>query len=290
MDMRYTVGTNEYKRMTTDELRDAFLVDLFEDGKLNLLYCEVERSIVGAAVPTIGKPLVLEAGKELAADFFCQRREVGVLNIGGSGTVTVDGTEYSMDNLDGLYIGRGSKNITFTSADADSPARFHLLSYPAHTEYPTTQAKKADANAIDLGTLEDSNKRTIYQYIHENGIKSCQLVMGFTVMEPGSVWNTMPCHTHERRTEVYMYFGLDQASRVFHFMGPAGETRHIAVADGQAVISPMWSIHSGCGTKAYTFCWGMGGENQRFDDMDHVAIQDIGSVKRSMKSMKDGNR
>lgn len=274
MDVRYTVSKNEYKRMTTQELRDTFLIDLFETGKINLLYCEVERAIVGAAIPTTDN-LSLEAGKELAADYFCQRREVGILNIGGNGTVTVDGTEYQMENLDGLYIGRGSKDISFASADATTPARYYLISYPAHTEYPTTQAKKADANAIKLGTIEDSNKRTIYQYIHENGIKSCQLVMGFTALEPGCVWNTMPCHTHERRTEVYMYFGLDEASKVFHMMGPSNETRHIAVSNEQAIISPMWSIHSGCGTKAYTFCWGMGGENQRFDDMDHIAIEDL---------------
>ncbi len=274
MNMRYTVGKNEYKRMTTQELRDAFLIDLFEAGKLNLLYCEVERSIVGAAVPTAGS-LALEAGKELASDYFCQRREVGVLNIGGNGTVTVDGTEYPMENLDGLYIGRGSQEVVFDSASGDDPARFYLISYPAHTEYPTVQAKKADANAIEMGSMEDSNKRTIYQYIHENGIKSCQLVMGFTALEPGSVWNTMPCHTHERRTEVYLYFGLDENTRVFHMMGPGDETRHLVVSDAQAVISPMWSIHSGCGTKAYTFCWGMGGENQRFDDMDHIQVKDL---------------
>lgn len=274
MDIRYTIGKNEYKRMTTDELRDAFMVDLFEAGDLNLLYCEVERAIVGAAVPTVAK-LSLEAGKELAADYFCQRREVGVLNIGAVGTVTVDGTKYTMENLDGLYIGRGSKEIVFESDAADDPARFYLISYPAHTEYPTTLAKKADANALNLGSVEDANKRTIYQYIHENGVKSCQLVMGFTALEPGSVWNTMPCHTHERRTEVYLYFGLDDESRVFHMMGPGDETRHIVMANEQAVISPMWSIHSGCGTKAYTFCWGMGGENQRFDDMDHIQIADL---------------
>lgn len=274
MDIRYTIGKNESKRMTTDELRDAFMVDLFEAGDLNLLYCEVERAIVGAAVPTVAK-LSLEAGKELAADYFCQRREVGVLNIGAVGTVTVDGTKYTMENLDGLYIGRGSKEIIFESDAADDPARFYLISYPAHTEYPTTLAKKADANALNLGSVEDANKRTIYQYIHENGVKSCQLVMGFTALEPGSVWNTMPCHTHERRTEVYLYFGLDDESRVFHMMGPGDETRHIVMANEQAVISPMWSIHSGCGTKAYTFCWGMGGENQHFDDMDHIQIADL---------------
>jgi 4-deoxy-L-threo-5-hexosulose-uronate ketol-isomerase len=274
MKTRYTVGKNEYKRMTTNELREAFMVDLFETGTINLLYCEVERAIVGAAVPTVSS-LKLEAGAELAADYFCQRREVGVLNIGSNGTVTVDGVEYAMENLDGLYIGRGSKEIVFDSVSGEEPARFYLISYPAHTAYPTTQAKKADANAIEMGSMEDANKRTIYQYIHENGIKSCQLVMGFTALEPGSVWNTMPCHTHERRTEVYMYFNLDEASKVFHMMGPSDETRHLTVANEQAVISPMWSIHSGCGTKAYTFCWGMGGENQRFDDMDHIAIKDL---------------
>jgi 4-deoxy-L-threo-5-hexosulose-uronate ketol-isomerase len=260
--------------MNTQELRDAFQINIFETGQLNLLYCEVERGIVGAAVPTT-ETLKLEAGKELAADYFCQRREVGVLNIGGNGTVTVDGTEYAMDNLDGLYIGKGSKEISFASADAAAPARFYLLSYPAHAEYPTKQAKKADANALHLGTVEDANKRTIYQYIHENGIQSCQLVMGFTALEAGSVWNTMPCHTHERRTEVYMYFGLEENTKVFHFMGPGDETRHLAMSNEQCAISPMWSIHSGCGTQAYTFCWGMGGENQRFDDMDHIAIKDI---------------
>jgi 4-deoxy-L-threo-5-hexosulose-uronate ketol-isomerase len=274
MDVRYTVGVHEYKRMNTQELRDAFQINIFETGQLNLLYCEVERGIVGAAVPTT-ETLKLEAGKELAADYFCQRREVGVLNIGGNGTVTVDGTEYAMDNLDGLYIGKGSKEISFASADAAAPARFYLLSYPAHAEYPTKQAKKADANALHLGTVEDANKRTIYQYIHENGIQSCQLVMGFTALEAGSVWNTMPCHTHERRTEVYMYFGLEENTKVFHFMGPGDETRHLAMSNEQCAISPMWSIHSGCGTQAYTFCWGMGGENQRFDDMDHIAIKDI---------------
>lgn len=274
MDVRYTVGKKEYKRMTTDELREAFLVDLFKEGRLNLLYCEVERAIVGAAVPMEGA-LNLEAGKELAADYFCQRREVGVLNIGGAGTVVVDGAEYATEPLDGLYIGRGSREVSFVSADAANPARFHMVSYPAHTEYTTTPAKKADANTIELGSDEQCNKRTIRQYIHENGIKSCQLVMGFTTLEPGSVWNTMPCHTHERRTEIYLYFGLDEDARVFHMMGPGDETRHMVMQNAQAVISPMWSIHSGCGTQAYTFCWAMGGENQRFDDMDHIGIEEV---------------
>ena len=250
------------------------MIDLFEEGGLNMIYCEVERAVVGAAIPTTA-PLKLEAGAELAADYFCQRREAGVLNIGGSGKVVVDGAEYAMEREDCLYIGRGSREITFSSNSAEQPARFYIVSYPAHAEYPTKLARKADANALHLGSVEDSNKRTIYQYIHERGIRSCQLVMGFTALEPGSVWNTMPCHTHERRTEVYMYFGLSENAKVFHMMGPGDETRHLALSNEQAVISPMWSIHSGCGTSAYTFCWAMGGENQRFDDMDHIAVRDL---------------
>lgn len=275
MKVRYTVGTNEYSRMNTQDLRDAFLIDeLFTEGEIALTYCEVERGIVGSAVPTT-QELTLEAGAELAADYFCQRRELGVLNIGGEGFITVDGTKYSMNKLDCLYVGRGAKNISFSSQTANNPAKLYLLSYPAHASYPTTHASQQDANPLHLGSLEDSNQRTIFQYIHPNGIQSCQLVMGYTQLQPGSVWNTMPAHTHERRTEVYMYFDVSPDNVVFHFMGPQQETRHIAVHNQQAVVSPMWSIHSGCGTQAYTFCWGMGGENQRFDDMDHIAKIDL---------------
>jgi 4-deoxy-L-threo-5-hexosulose-uronate ketol-isomerase len=274
MEVRYTVGVNEYKRMTTDELREAFLVDLYKEGELNLLYCEVDRGIIGAVVPT-GKPLKLEAGKELASEYFCERREAGVLNIGGPGTVSVDGTPYEVGPLDALYIGRGSKEIEFASTDPKKTARFQLNSYPAHQEYPTTLIKKADANTLHLGSAEDANERSIHQYIHADGVKSCQLVMGYTTLAPGSVWNTMPCHTHERRTEIYLYFNLDEEHRVFHFMGPGSETRHLTVANEQAIISPMWSIHSGCGTSHYNFVWSMGGENQRFDDMDFIAIKDL---------------
>lgn len=275
MKVRYTVGKNEYSRMNTKELREAFLFDtLFPEDQIELAYCEVERSIIGSAVPTKGE-LVLQAGEELASDFFCQRREVGILNIGGEGKITVDGKDFAMSNLDGLYIGRGSENISFSSADNSAPAKFYILSYPAHAEYPTTHIAQKDANPLQLGSLEDANQRTIFQYIHPNGVKSCQLVMGFTSLKPGSVWNTMPAHTHERRTEIYMYFNVDSEAAVFHFMGPQDETRHIAVHQHQAVVSPMWSIHSGCGTKNYSFCWGMGGENQRFDDMDHIATKEL---------------
>jgi 4-deoxy-L-threo-5-hexosulose-uronate ketol-isomerase len=261
--------------MTTRELRDSYLIDsLFEAGQLSLLYCEVERAIVGSAVPVSG-PLALEAGKELASDYFCERREVGVLNIGGSGEITVDGTVYPMADLDCLYIGRGSKEIQFSSTNPESPARFYILSYPSHAVYPTTHACKADAEPVHLGSQAEANERTIFKYIHPGGIKSSQLVMGITMLKEGSIWNTMPGHTHERRTEVYLYFDVPADHAVFHFMGTPEETRHIAVHDGQAVISPMWSIHSGAGTRAYSFCWGMGGENQEFTDMDHIAINEL---------------
>jgi 4-deoxy-L-threo-5-hexosulose-uronate ketol-isomerase len=235
---------------------------LFQPDVIYLLYSEVDRAIIGSAVPG-KKKLELSASKELAADYFCERREIGVLNIGGKGQITVDGNVFDMENRDGLYIGKGSKEIVFTSDNAKEPAAFYLLSFPAHQTYPTKQAKLADAEAVQLGSTEASNKRTIYKYIHPRGIPSCQVVMGFTVLEAGSVWNTMPPHTHERRMEVY------------HLMGTADETRHIVVANRQAVISPSWSIHSGVGTGAYTFCWGMGGENQTFEDMDGIEIGHI---------------
>jgi 4-deoxy-L-threo-5-hexosulose-uronate ketol-isomerase len=205
---------------------------------------------------------------ELRAAYFCERRELGVLNIGGSGAVEVDGKKYEMNKTDCLYISRGSKDISFHSKDQANPAAYYLLSYPAHAAYPTTLATVKDAAPVELGTLADANRRTLYKYIHMDGIKSCQLVMGFTRMQEGAVWNTMPPHTHTRRSEVYIYFDLDPKRRVMHFMGTPQQTRHLIVADRQAVISPSWSIHCGCGTGAYTFCWGMGGENQAFDDMD----------------------
>jgi 4-deoxy-L-threo-5-hexosulose-uronate ketol-isomerase len=261
--------------MTTQEIRDSFLIEsLFKADTIEMLYVDVDRVIAGSAVP-VQKTLALTSADELRADYFCQRRELGVLNIGGGGTVTVDGQAYKMANLDCLYVGRGSKEISFDSDNASSPAKYYLLSYPAHAEYPTTHVKQSESTPVQLGSVEASNKRTIYKCIHPDGAKSCQLVMGFTILEPGCVWNTMPPHTHERRMEVYMYFNVPTDVRVFHYMGKPDETRHIAVADGQAVISPSWSIHAGVGTAAYTFCWGMGGENQAFDDMDHLTIDDI---------------
>lgn len=275
MNTRYSIDPERYSRMTTAELRQNFLVErLFQPGQLNLLYWENERTIVGAAVPD-HKPLPLEAGKEIAADFFCKRREVGVLNVGSTGSITVDGTVYEMENRDCLYIGRGSREVRFTSNDGADPARFYLLSYPAHADHPTTQARKSDAAPLHLGSTMESNERTIYKYIHPEGIKSCQLVMGFTELEPGCIWNTMPCHTHARRTEVYFYFDMDAETSVFHFMGPASETRHLVVRNEEATLAPIWSIHSGAGTGKYAFIWGMGGENQDFADMDGIAPNDL---------------
>ena len=275
MDVRYSPDPVRFCRMTTQEVRASFLIEsFFTPDAIELSYVDVDRAIVGSVVPAT-KMLALTSADELRADFFCQRRELGLLNIGEKGTITVDGQVYPMANLDCLYVGCGSKEITFASADASAPAKYYLLSYPAHKEYPTSHVSAGQAAPVRLGSAEGLNKRTIYKYIHPDGVKSCQLVMGFTVLEPGSVWNTMPPHTHQRRMEVYMYFNVPQDARVFHYMGRPDETRHIAVADGQAVISPSWSIHSGVGTAPYTFCWGMGGENQDFDDMDHLAITDI---------------
>ncbi len=275
MQVRYGADSIRFQRMTTDEIREAFLLDtLFKADTIDLTYCETDRAIVGTAVP-VKQPLALAAAGELRADYFTQRRELGVLNIGGPGSVTVDQKVYDMARLDCLYIGRGSKEIVFASKEAGTPARFYLLSYPAHSEFPTTLARQAEAAAVHLGSKESANERTIYKYIHPDGIKSCQLVMGFTRLETGSVWNTMPPHTHERRMEVYLYFDIGADARVFHLMGKPSETRHLVMADGQAVISPSWSIHSGVGTQAYTFCWGMGGENQTFDDMDGLKIGDL---------------
>ena len=272
MDVRYVADPIRFPRMDTAEIRESFLIEkLFEEDKLYLLYCDVDRAIVGSAVP-VKQKLSLTSSTELAAEYFCERREIGVLNIGGNGAVSVDNQIFRMENKDGLYIGKGAKEILFSSEEATKPAAFYLVSFPAHAGYPHRQARLIDAEAVQLGSVEAANRRTIYKYIHPRGIHSCQVVMGFTVLESGSVWNTMPPHTHERRMEVYLYFDMAKDTRVFHLMGTAKETRHIVVANRQAVISPSWSIHSGVGTSAYTFCWGMGGENQTFEDMDNLEI------------------
>jgi 4-deoxy-L-threo-5-hexosulose-uronate ketol-isomerase len=261
-----------YSRMTTAELRETFLLDgMFKPGTLDLAYVDLDRTVVGSAVPTT-VPLKLETQPELRAEYFCERRELGVLNVGGSGTVTVDGKSFELDKLDCLYVGRGSKDVEFTSKNPDEPATYYLLSYLAHAEYKTAMVKFADLEGLKLGAVETCNKRTIYKAIYKDGLQSCQLVMGFTLLDPGSNWNTMPPHTHMRRSEIYFYFDMDPAHRVMHLMGPPDETRHLVVADKEVVVSPGWSIHAGVGTKNYTFCWGMGGENQAYDDMDVATI------------------
>ena len=276
MDVRYSTNQTGLKAMTTEDLRRAYLIDtLFQPDEVPMCYSDVDRSITGSAVPVAKKLQLLSSAKEMAAEYFLERREIGIINIGGDGTVTADGTVYSMKKKDGLYLGRGTKEVFFASAAKASPAKFYFVSYPAHQTYPAVHASFKNAEASPLGSAADANKRTIYRYIHLKGIKSCQLVMGLTELEEGSVWNTMPVHTHLRRSEVYMYFNLSDNGTVFHLMGEPSETRHIVVRNEQAVISPSWSIHSGVGTQNYTFIWAMGGENQVFDDMDHVTMNDL---------------
>ncbi len=276
MEIRYGTHPNDVKNYDTDKLRHEFLIqNLFVANELRLVYSHNDRFITGGAVPTTGTVKLDAPKKDMGADFFLARRELGIINIGAKGTVTVDGTVYELENKDCLYVGLGAQEVLFASADAANPAKFYLNSTPAHKEYPTVKASQKEANPRHLGSIETSNERTIYQYIHEKGIQSCQLVMGLTQLKPGNMWNTMPCHTHERRMEVYLYFDMPETGVVFHMMGQPQETRHVIMRNEEAIISPSWSIHSGVGTAAYTFIWGMAGENQAFDDMDGVPMTEI---------------
>lgn len=261
--------------MSTEELRAAFLIhDLFALGRLTLRALDLDRVILGGVVPLRDR-IELGAPPEIAADYFCERRELGVLNIGGRGRVIVDGQPFELAKKDGLYVGRGSKAIAFESQDPDQPARFYLVSYPSHAEYPTTLVKYADASPTELGTQEAANRRKLNKYFHLDGVRSSQLVLGVTELHPGSVWNTMPPHTHQRRTEVYLYFDIPEDAVVFHFLGEPNQTRNLVVRDGQVALSPSWSIHAGCGTSNYSFCWAMGGENQVFSDMQAVDMKGL---------------
>jgi 4-deoxy-L-threo-5-hexosulose-uronate ketol-isomerase len=276
MEIRYANHPNEVKSFDTARLRQEFLLEsLFVPGELTMVYTHVDRFIVGAAVPA-GQTIKLEGDKkELGADTFLERREIGIINIGGRGTIVVDGTAYSMESKDCLYIGLGAKDVTFASDDAANPAKFYFNSCPAHKTYPTVKVAISEASPNHLGSITNSNERTIYRYIHTGGVQSCQLVMGMTLLKPGNMWNTMPCHTHNRRSEIYLYFDMPEDGVVFHMMGEPTETRHLVVRNEQAVISPSWSIHSGVGTSNYTFIWGMAGENQIFEDMDPVAMKTL---------------
>jgi 4-deoxy-L-threo-5-hexosulose-uronate ketol-isomerase len=264
-----------YPRMTTQELRDSFLAgDLYESGAIHLAYVDLDRAVVGLATP-LGAPLPLPSPAELRASFFTERRELGVLNVGGAGSVQVGETEHALGNLDVLYIGSGNESIHFTSQSSTQPAIFYLLSYPAHANYPVTLVRRDHAQPTVLGSPATANHRTIYKYIHRNGARSSQLVMGVTHLTEGSVWNTMPPHTHMRRSEIYFYFNLAPEARVLHLMGPPSETRHMVIQNLESIISPGWSIHAGAGTQAYSFCWGMGGENQDYADMDPAPIETL---------------
>jgi 4-deoxy-L-threo-5-hexosulose-uronate ketol-isomerase len=275
MEIRFEHSPKEVRAMTTAELRSAFLTDkLVQAGEVRLVYTHYDRVILGGACP-VKKKLALEAHPELRADFFLQRRELGIINVGGKGRVAADEVVHDLEKLDCLYVGKGVKKIVFESENPDDPARFYLLSAPAHAAHPVQFLPKEKALPVQTGSPETSNARTIYKYIHAEGIRSCQLVMGLTILQTGSVWNTMPAHTHTRRMEAYFYFDLPEAQRVFHFMGEPQETRHLLVADGQAVVSPPWSIHSGCGTSNYAFIWGMAGENYSYTDMELVNIPDL---------------
>lgn len=275
MELRTASSPRDVKTYDTARLREEFLIqDLFRPDEIKMVYSHIDRIITGAAMP-VNKALTLAAGEELRAEYFLQRREMGIINIGGEGKVTVDGTVYTLRHRDGIYVGRGCKDVVMESVDSAKPAKFYFNSTPAHKAYPTVYIRPEDCVNVELGSLEQSNHRNICKYILPGQVESCQLVMGMTTLRPGSVWNTMPCHTHDRRMEVYLYFNLPEDAFVMHYMGEPTETRHIVVRNEEAVISPSWSIHSGSGTQAYTFIWGMAGENQDFDDMDGCAMTDL---------------
>lgn len=279
MIIREPSNSRDAKHYTTDRLREEFLIrDLFKPGAISRTYSHIDRIITMGFCPAdksqeLGEGL--DTAKSLGTGYFLERRELGIINVGGPGTVTVDGKAYAMKHKDGLYIGMGTKQVLFESADPKAPARFYALSAPAHKTYPDVHVDVDKAKKVPLGEDKTANKRAIYQFLHPEVMETCQLSMGLTTLEPGNVWNTMPCHTHERRMEVYFYFELPEDGVVFHMMGEPAETRHIILRNEEAVISPSWSIHSGCGSSSYSFIWGMVGENKTFDDMDHVPMTAI---------------
>jgi 4-deoxy-L-threo-5-hexosulose-uronate ketol-isomerase len=275
MKQVYAVHPNDYTLYTTAQIREHFLLEtLFEQGKANFVYTHYDRMIVGGAMPGTTE-LELPNFDILRADYFLERRELGIINVGGDATVTVDGEQFQLSKLDCLYVGKGAKKVSFASSNSSQPAVLYILSAPAHANYPTRLLQKKDAESNNLGALETSNQRTIYRYIHKNGIQSCQLVMGLTILEKGSVWNTIPPHTHDRRMEAYFYFDVPENQVVFHYMGLPQETRHIVMKNYQAVVSPPWSIHAGGGTSNYGFIWGMAGENLEYSDMDPLQLNDL---------------
>ena len=275
LTVRQPSAALDAKHYTTERLRSEYVIEtIFEADEAVFTYSHFDRIIAGGVMP-VNTAVELKGCKELCSDTFLERREMGVINIGGKGVITVDGVEYEMNPRDGMYIGMGNKEITFKSCDENEPAKFYVSSCPAHTTYPTVKIDITKAKKVPCGSVEECNKRVINQYIHPEVIKSCQLAMGLTQLEVGSNWNTMPCHTHDRRMEVYMYLDMGENDVVFHMMGEPTQTRHIIMHNEEAVISPSWSIHSGVGTKNYSFIWAMCGENQEFTDMDHIQTKDL---------------
>jgi 4-deoxy-L-threo-5-hexosulose-uronate ketol-isomerase len=279
MDIRYSANQRDFKRYTTEEMRREFLIEkLFVADQVTAVYSHVDRMVTLGVMPVSEKVPVnkgIDVWKRFGTNFFLERREMGLFNLGGKGSVTVDGTVYELGYKDCLYITRGAKEVFFESLESGNPAKYYMVSAPAHTSYETRRITIAEAAKKPMGSLETSNKRIINQFIHPDVLKTCQLSMGLTTLEPGSVWNTMPVHTHERRMEVYFYFEIPKDNVVFHMMGEGSETRHIVIQNEQAVISPSWSIHAGAGTSNYSFIWAMGGENLAFSDMDAIATTDI---------------
>lgn len=275
MQQRYESNPNEVERMNTQELRSHFLMEkLLVSGKANFVYSHYDRMVIGGVIPT-GRAIRLGNYETLKSKYFLERREMGIINIGGKGSIEADGKSYKMAKLSCLYLGKGTQKVSFKSDNKKSSAKFFIFSAPAHTNYPNTLFTKEKAAPVVLGASETSNHRTIYKYIHGDGIQSCQVVMGLTVLTDGSVWNTMPAHTHDRRSEVYLYFDVPKQQGVMHFMGEPQQTRHLWIQNDQAIISPPWSIHSGAGTASYSFIWAMAGENQDFTDMDFIELKDI---------------
>lgn len=272
MQVRFAESPTETLQLGTTDLRSRFLVEeLFQKNNIQLTYSHYDRMIIGGVMP-VDKNVELPNPAELRADYFLERREMGIINVGGDGIVEADGQQYSLAKMDCLYLGKGVKSVSFSSKSNTSPALYYFLSSPAHHAYPTAVCKKNEAQPVELGAVETANKRTVYKYIHLEGIRSCQLVMGLTSMHEGSVWNSVPPHTHTRRMEVYFYFDVPNDHRVFHFMGEPHSTRHLVVANHEAVISAPWSMHFGCGTSNYSFIWGMAGENLVYSDMDPAPI------------------
>lgn len=275
MEIRFTQSPAETASMQTEALRTNFLIsNLFKDNKINLTYTHYDRVIIGGVKP-VNETVILPNPSELRAEYFLERREMGIINVGGKGKVIADGVTYIISKMDCLYLGKGTKEVSFISEEGNQPALFYILSAPAHHSYPAAICTKQDAQPVELGAVTTSNKRTVYKYIHLEGIKSCQLVMGLTVLEEGSVWNSVPPHTHTRRMEVYFYFDLPEENRVFHFMGEPQSTKHIVMANHEATISAPWSTHFGCGTSNYGFIWGMAGENLVYTDMDSAPINTL---------------